>query len=292
VSPQDKLKIVELFKKGGNIVAMTGDGVNDALSLVAADLGIAMGKIGTEVTKEAADIILLDDNFGSIVSAIEEGRSIFATIKKVLLYLFSTGFGELFTIIFGLIVLALLPLLPSQIIWLNLVTDSFLVIAFAFEPKEKIGLGRKVRKGVKQLIDALMIERVLIMALVMSIGSIFIFKMSLDSGSLDFARTMALTLLAVYQWINVWNCRSESRSVVAQNPLSNMYFVYAFVIVVVLHMGLLYLPFMQSIFSTVPLSLEQWGIIALFAVPLIVIEEARKLIHRLFTYAKIKYIAI
>ena len=137
VSPEHKLRIIEAYKKRKEIIAMTGDGVNDAPALVAADLGVAMGKIGTEVAKEAADIVLLDDNFGNIISAIEEGRNIYKTIKKVILYLFSTSAGEVMVIISALFLGYPLPLLPGQIIWLNFVTDGFLNVALAMEPKEK-----------------------------------------------------------------------------------------------------------------------------------------------------------
>src|SRR3989338_6588912 len=137
VTPEHKLAIIRAFKKRREIIAMTGDGVNDAQSLVAADLGVAMGRIGTEVAKEAADIVLLHDNFGSIVSAAEEGRSIYRTIKKVILYLFSTSLGEVGTIVGAMLIGLPLPLLPTQIIWLNFVTDGFLTAALAMEPKEK-----------------------------------------------------------------------------------------------------------------------------------------------------------
>ncbi len=137
VTPEHKLRIIKAYKARGEIIAMTGDGVNDAPPLVAADLGVAMGRIGTEVAKEAADIVLLDDNFGSIVSAVEEGRSIYKTIKKVILYLFSTSLGEAGTIIGAILLGYPLPLLPAQIIWLNFVTDGFLDVALAMEPKEK-----------------------------------------------------------------------------------------------------------------------------------------------------------
>jgi Ca2+-transporting ATPase len=136
VTPEHKMKIINAYKRKGEIVAMTGDGVNDAPSLVAADLGVAMGNIGTEVAKEAADIVLLDDNFGSIVAAVEEGRNIYKTIKKVILYLFSTSIGEVLTITGAIFAGYPLPILPAQIIWLNFVTDGFLVVALATEPKE------------------------------------------------------------------------------------------------------------------------------------------------------------
>jgi len=138
VTPDHKLKIVMAYKKRGEIIAMTGDGVNDAPSLVAADLGVSMGKIGTEVAKEASDIVLLDDNFASIIAAIEEGRNIYKTIKKVILYLFSTSFGEAFTIIGALLLGFPLPILAAQIVWLNFVTDGFLDVSLAMSQRRKV----------------------------------------------------------------------------------------------------------------------------------------------------------
>jgi len=176
VTPEHKLRIVNAYKKRGEIIAMTGDGVNDAPPLVAADLGVAMGKIGTEVAKEAADIILLDDNFGSIVSAVEEGRSIYKTIKKVVLYLFSTSMGEVFTIVGALLIGYPLPLLASQIIWLNFVTDGFLTVALAMEPKEEGLLSGKFEKPKKYLLDAGMVRRMVFMALPMAWGTLTLFQ--------------------------------------------------------------------------------------------------------------------
>jgi P-type Ca2+ transporter type 2C len=137
VTPNHKLRIVSGYRLRGEIVAMTGDGVNDALSLVAADLGVAMGKNGTEVAKEAADIVLLDDNFGSIVAAVEEGRGIYLNIKKVLLFLFSTSLGEVLIIISAIAMQYPLPVIAVQLIWLNLITDGLLDVALAMEPKDK-----------------------------------------------------------------------------------------------------------------------------------------------------------
>jgi len=176
VTPEHKIRIIQAYKQRGEIVAMTGDGVNDAPSLVAADLGVAMGKIGTEVAKEASDIVLLDDNFGSIVSAIEEGRSIYKTIKKVILYLFSTSIGEVLTILGALLLGFPLPILAAQIIWLNFVTDGFLDVALATEPKEEGLMKRNFEHPKKYLIDKLMAYRMFIMAIPMMVGTLYLFS--------------------------------------------------------------------------------------------------------------------
>ncbi|KKP78299.1 MAG: Cation-transporting ATPase [Candidatus Nomurabacteria bacterium GW2011_GWC2_35_35] len=196
VTPEHKLEIIKAFKKRGEIIAMTGDGVNDAPSLVAADIGVAMGNIGTEVAKEAADIVLLDDNFGSIVSAVEEGRSIYKTIKKVILYLFSTSIGEVLTITGALIFGMPLPILAAQIIWLNFVTDGFLDMSLAMEPKEKGLLLGKFERPKKYLIDKLMLQRMIFMAVPMMIGTLFLFQKYIDIN-MEKAWTISLTTLAV-----------------------------------------------------------------------------------------------
>lgn len=277
VTPEHKLRIIGAFKRRGEIVAMTGDGVNDAPSLVAADLGVAMGGIGTEVAKEAADIVLLDDNFGSIVTAIEEGRSIYKTIKKVILYLFSTSLGEVLTII-GAILLGLpLPVLAAQIIWLNFVTDGFLDVALAMEPKEKGLLDGKFERSKKYLVDRLMLQRMVVMAIPMMIGTLLLFSryLSIDPAK---AWTISLTVLAVFQWFNAWNCRFDSKSVFASNPFSNKYLVGATCIVIVLQILAVYTPLLQKVLHTVPLALSDWLIIIPVAFSIVVFEEARKLI--------------
>lgn len=199
VTPEHKLHIVKAYQARGEIVAMTGDGVNDAPPLVAADLGVAMGKIGTEVAKEAADIVLLDDNFGSIVSAVEEGRGIYKTIKKVILYLFSTSMGEAFTIAGALFLGFPLPVLPAQIIWLNFVTDGFLDVALAMEPKEDGLLSSSFERPKKYLVDKLMAWRMVIMAVPMAAGALYLFAWYYDTDIVK-AWTIALTVLAVFQW--------------------------------------------------------------------------------------------
>ena len=254
VTPEHKLRIIEAYKKRGEVVAMTGDGVNDAPPLVAADLGVAMGNIGTEVAKEAADIVLLDDNFGSIVSAVEEGRSIYKTIKKVVLYLFSTSFGEVLTILGALFVGYPLPLLASQIIWLNFVTDGFLTVALAMEPKEAGLLSGTFEKPKRYILDWPMARRMTFMALPMALGTLYLFS-GYYEDDLPKAWTMSLTTLAVFQWFNAWNCRSESESIFRTGIFSNKFLVGATGIVVALQLAAIYTPVLQGLLRTVPLSL-------------------------------------
>jgi len=278
MTPEHKLRIITAYKKNGEIIAMTGDGVNDAPSLVAADLGVAMGRIGTEVAKEAADIILLDDNFGSIVSAVEEGRNMYKAIKRVILYLFSTSAGEVFTIVGALAIGAPLPLLPAQIIWLNFVTDPFLDAALAMEPKEKGLLKGTFEHPKKYLIDKLMTQRMPLMALTMAIGTLFLFM--LNVSDMPKALTVSLTVLAVFQWFNAWNCRSENESVFTMNPFSNIFLVGATLIVIFLQLLVVYTPALQGIFHTVPLTLSEWGIIVAVAFSIVIVEEIRKFFTR------------
>ena len=283
VTPEHKLRIIKAYKARGEIIAMTGDGVNDAPSLVAADLGVAMGKIGTEVAKEASDIVLLDDNFGSIVSAVEEGRSIYKTIKKVILYLFSTSWGEVLTITGALLLGYPLPLLAAQIIWLNFVTDGFLDVALALEPKEEGLLRGNFERPKKYLVDKLMVQRMFIMAVPMMIGTLFLFQKYFSAGGgndLAKAWTISLTTLAVFQWFNAWNCRHESKSIFQMNPFSNKFLVGATAITIALQLAALHLPFLQKILHTTPLSLAEWLTIISIASSIILIEEGRKFFYR------------
>ena len=279
VTPDHKLRIIQAYRQRGEIVAMTGDGVNDAPSLVAADLGVAMGIIGTEVAKEASDIVLLDDNFASIVSAAEEGRGIYKTIKKVILYLFSTSTGEVLVIAGALVLGYPLPLLAAQIIWLNFVTDGFLDVALAMEPKEKGLMQRTFERPKKWIVDGLMAKRMFSMALPMAIGTLYLFQGYWETD-LAKALTISLTTLAVFQWFNAWNCRSESKSIFQMNPFSNKFLVGATGIVIFLQFVALYAPFLQKILHTIPLSLADWLIIIPIAGSIVLVEEIRKFFYR------------
>ncbi|MCX6736115.1 MAG: HAD-IC family P-type ATPase [Candidatus Parcubacteria bacterium] len=279
VTPEHKLRIIQAYKARGEIIAMTGDGVNDAPSLVAADLGVAMGKVGTEVAKEASDIVLLDDNFGSIISAVEEGRGIYKTIKKVILYLFSTNVGEVFTIAGAIFIGFPLPILPVQIIWLNFVTDGFLDVALAMSPKGKRILSEKFQHPQKYLVDKLMSFRIVLMAVPMAIGTLWLFSKYYQTDMTK-AWTMSLVTLAVFQWFNAWNCRSDKKSIFTSNPFSNLYLVGATAIVISLQFFAIYNPFMQKILHTVPLQSNEWIMIIFVASSIVVIEEIRKFLYR------------
>jgi len=276
ITPENKLKIIEAFKFNGTIVAMTGDGVNDALSLTAADIGIAMGKIGTEVAKEASDLILLDDNFGNIIHGVEEGREILRKIKKVVLYLFSTGLGEVMTILVGLAMGFPLPILAIQILWLNLVTDGFLDVALALGPQN---MGKKKIFKKIAIIDKIMIQRMFFMAVPMAIGTLWLFSRHYQTD-LPTALTISLATLAVFQWFNAWNCRSEEKSIFKVGFFSNKFLVGATLIVIFLQGLAIYNPFFQKILKTVPIGISDWIWIIGISSSVIVVEEIRKFLQR------------
>ena len=278
VSPDDKVRIINLYHKKNKIVAMTGDGVNDVPSLLAADLGIAMGGIGTEVAKQASDLVLLDDSFNNIISAIEQGRHIFYTLRRVVLYFFATNLGEILIILIALFTNLPLPLTASQILWLNFVTDGFLDIGLSMEPQEEGLLQASWLKKKARLIDLGMIIKSFYFAVPMGIASILMFTYTYDGtpASLPYARTMTLVCMAMFQWFNAWNCRSERKSLFKIGLFSNRWLVIATAFVLFLQLMLVYTPFMRYIFKTVPLSLHDWGLIFAISAPIIVIEEIRK----------------
>jgi Ca2+-transporting ATPase len=242
VSPAHKLRIVDALQANGAIVAMTGDGVNDAPALKAADIGVAMGITGTDVSKEAADVVLTDDNFATIVAAVEEGRAIFANIRKFLEYLLSSNFGEVLTIFLGVIFASLLgfrqgedlilPLLATQILWINLITDGPPALALGLDPAERRLMQSPPRPPDEHVITTEMWIRVAVVGAVMSIGTLLIFDASLPGGLIQgtngirHGRTMAFTTLVLYQLFNAFNSRSNYDSALT-DPLRNHYLIYA-----------------------------------------------------------------
>jgi P-type Ca2+ transporter type 2C len=275
VLPEHKLKIVEAYKLRGDIIGMTGDGVNDALSLQAAHLGIAMGKGGTDVAKDASDIVLLDNNFKSIIAAVEEGRSIYATIKKVVLYLISTSLGEFFAIAGSLVIGLPLPLYPSQILWLNLVTDGFMVVTLGFEPKISLKEGERGTNILTKIGGI----RAILMSCTMAFFALITFSVYYNMDSTK-AWTMALTVLAAFQWFNAWNVRSETNSAFYR-PFTNKYLILGLFGAVGSHIFAVYNPFMQNILRLVPLDPYDWAIAISVASSILLVEEIRKIIFSL-----------
>ncbi len=271
-STENKLRLVYLFKKQNRIVGMAGDGVNDAPAIAAADLGIAMGQFGTEVAKEAADIILLKNSFSSIVAGIEEGRHIFYTLRRVVIYFFATNFGEIFVVLFAFCLRLDIPILAAQILWLNLVTDGFLDIALSMEPMEKNILNKTINTDI---IDFNAILRIIYMAIPMGVGSVFLFY-KYQAIDIAKARTMTLISMAMFQWYNAWNCRSENRSLFDIGLFTNKWLVITTLLVLILQILVVNVGFLQKIFSTVPLNLLDWLIIFVISSSIILIEEIRK----------------
>lgn len=272
VTPEDKLKIIKAYKKAGIIIAMTGDGVNDAPSLVAADLGVAMGRIGTEVAKEAADIVLLDDNLDSIVAAIKEGRVMYENIKKSLQFLFSTSMGELFVIVAALVFMLPIPLTAVQILWMNLITDSLIAAALALEKEEPENhhLARS-----KYFLDRDTLIHIVMVAMIMTLGGLYVFHLYLPLGPTK-AMTMALTLLCIYQWYNGLNCRFTQKSILNRRIFSNGYLWLSIAVNLALQFLAVYNPFMQKVLKTTALNWQDWVIAAGLGLSIVIADEIRK----------------
>ncbi len=281
VTPQTKLKVAKFLQEKGNIVAMTGDGVNDAPALKQADIGVAMGISGTDVAKEASDIILTDDNFSSIVNAIIEGRIVFSNVKKTSFYLATTNIAETATILTSLSFGMSLPLLPTQLLWLNLVTDGITVIALATEPKQK-GILREKPKSKNEKILSLDIVPLLIFTVVlMVVGTISLFLYFLPDG-IDKARTVAFTFMAFSQLFNVINMRSLDASIFKIGFFSNRFMVIALLISIVVQFLVIYMPFFQNIFSFVALNTYEWVLIIALSSLILFVVEVYKFFKRRF----------
>jgi Ca2+-transporting ATPase len=283
ITPDQKVDIVDAYHTMNAIVAMTGDGVNDAPSLAAADVGIAMGNIGTEVAKEAADVVLLDDSFSNIMAGVLEGENVFFALRRVILYFFSTNFGEVLVILVALLLGMPVPLLATQILWLNIVTDGFLDMALSMEPLDK-DAKKFLKRHRYRLIDFSMLLKMFYMALPMCIGSVFVFWWY---GSTDLvkARTMVLLTMALFQWFNAINCRSEYQSIFSLNPFGNKWLIFAMTIVFGLQLVIIYNPFMNKFFHTVGLTEYDWFFSLSICFSIIIFEEARKAIAKKIYYS-------
>ena len=275
VLPVQKLKIVEALQKKGHVVAMTGDGINDAPALKKADIGIAMGIAGTDVSKEVADAILIDDNFTTIVNAIGEGRNVYDKVIKSAKYLLSCNTGEILVILLSILMQLPLPLIPLQILMINLLTDAFPALGLGFETAEDNIMERPPRKPWEKPINGNRFVSIVIMGFVMALGTLYLFHENLETG-LDHARTVAFTTLVFIQMFAVMSSRSLTPSLKKLNPFTNLWLLGGVSLSVLLHLVLIYWQPMQSIFKTVPLQLDDWWkIIAVSSIGLVVMELSK-----------------
>jgi Ca2+-transporting ATPase len=297
VNPEHKLRIVDALRRTGAVVAMTGDGVNDAPALKRADIGVAMGITGTDVSKEAADIVLADDNFASIVAAVEEGRAIFANIRKFLRYLLSSNIGEVMTMFFGVLLarpigldtggeMLVLPLLATQILWINLVTDGPPALALGVDGADEGLMDRPPRPAGESVITPRMWRGIVFVGAIMAIGTLYVLDASLPggfvggSGDLRHAQTMAFTTLMLFQMFNVINARSDEDSAFVR-LFTNAWLWAAMIGSVALQALVVYVPFLQRAFGTTGLSAADWLFCVGISSLVLWLREADKWIARI-----------
>ena len=280
MAPGQKLRIVERLKAADEIVAVTGDGVNDAPALRSAHIGAAMGS-GTDVAKEASDMVITDDNFASVYAAVEEGRTAFRNIRMATFFLLSTGAAEVLVIIVSLLLDWPLPLLPAQILWLNVVTSGIADVALAFEPGEEALQRRPPRPKREGVLDATLLERLVIVGVWLAVGSLAVFhwERNVQDQDLDVARTSALTTLVLFQLVHVFNCRSQDVSVFRKSLLANKVLLVGVLASLGVHIGVLYLPWTQQVLRVEPLPPGAWVLALGVALTAILVNEAHKLLR-------------
>jgi magnesium-transporting ATPase (P-type) len=281
VTPLHKLRVVQALRRRGEVVAVTGDGVNDAPALKAAHIGVAMGKKGTDVAKEAADMVIADDNFATIFSAVEEGRVVFDNIRKVTFFLMPTGIAAIGSILLTVLLGYPIPYTPSQLLWINLVTNGLQVIALTFEPGEKGVLLRPPRDPQEGVMSRLLIERTLLVGILISAGVVFNFIQALECGEcLEEARTMAMSTMVFFQFFQTLNSRSEWQSLFRMSPWGNPFLLYALLSSTLAQLGSIYIPALQWIFQTHPLSLSEWANVGWMSLTVIGVVEVDKWLRR------------
>jgi P-type Ca2+ transporter type 2C len=296
VNPEHKLRIVDALQRNGEVVAMTGDGVNDAPALRAADIGVAMGITGTDVSKEAADMILADDDFATIVAAVEEGRGVYANIRRVLRFLLAGNLGEVITMFFAVLLAGplgmrsadgelLLPLLATQILWINLVTDGAPALALGLDPAERGLMRRGPRRRDEGVLTLRMWREIATSGLVMALGTLWVLDASLPggfiagTGTIEHARSMAFTTLVLAQLFNVFNTRSVARSAFADLGAAH-WTVGAVALSLLLQVAVLYLPPLQRAFGAAALGGADWMVCLMAASAVLWEREIVKLVGR------------
>jgi Ca2+-transporting ATPase len=272
---------VQQLKEHGHIVAVTGDGVNDAPALKAAHIGVAMGRSGTDVAKEASDMVLADDNFASIFNAVKEGRIVFDNIRKVTFFLIPTGVAAIGSIIMTMMLGMPIPFVPAQLLWINLVTNGLQDVALAFEPGEKGVIKRRPRDPKEGIMNRLLIERTVLVGLVISIGVVFNFTTSVNDGSsLEKARTVAVTTMVLFQFFQAWNSRSEHQSIFTINPLSNPFLFVSMIAAFLAQLAFVYVPALQWVFRTEPITTTDWIRIVAVSLSVVLVVEIDKMVRR------------
>ena len=258
VNPADKLRIVRAFKKRGEIVTMTGDGVNDAPAIKEASIGVAMGVTGTDVTKQAADVVLLDDNFATLVSAVEQGRGIYANIRKFVRYLLSCNIGEVLTMFLGIIMGMPITLLPTQLLLVNLVTDGLPAIALGVEPAERENMKQPPRRSDESFFSDGLMTKIIFRGILIGLCTLGCFALfTYMFGDLTIARTGALFTLIMSQLAHVFECKSEKKNIFTVPYFSNPKLILAVLVSAAVIFAAMYVPFLQIIFTTAPLTLKQ-----------------------------------
>ncbi|HFE37169.1 MAG TPA: cation-transporting P-type ATPase [Gammaproteobacteria bacterium] len=290
VSPEQKLRLVTALQTRGEVVAMTGDGVNDAPALKRADIGVAMGQKGTQVAKESAEMVLTDDNFASIAQAVEEGRTVYDNLKKSILFILPTSGGEALTIIAAIVMGRMLPITPAQILWINMITTVTLAMVLAFEPAERNVMQRAPRPPKEPLLSGFLIWRIISVSLILVIGTFGLFIWERDNGaSIELARTIAVNTLVMFEIFYLINARYLLDSAFSRKGVSgNRYVWYAIFLLVVIQLGFTYLPPMQSLFATTAMDGVAWLRVITVASSVLFLVEFEKMICRRWLSSKKK----
>lgn len=284
VAPEHKLRLLKTLQARGEVAAMTGDGVNDAPALKQADIGVAMGITGTDVSKEAADVVLTDDNFSSIQAAVEEGRRVYDNLRKALAFLLPTNVGQALIILIGVMFFpvvggeALLPMQPTQVLWVNLVVAVALALPLAFEVLEPGTMERPPRDPNASILDWMIFLRTLMVGVLMAVGGVglFLFEYGVQGGGLEGAQTMAVTAIIFYQIFYLIECRSLRGSVFEVGLFTNKWVFVGIGALLLLQLGFVYLPFMNTLFHTAPLGLTEWllaALVGLIVFPFVSLEK-------------------
>lgn len=280
VAPDQKLRLVKALQEKGHVVAMTGDGVNDAPALHQANIGVAMGITGTEVAKEAADMVLVDDNFSTIEAAVEEGRGVFDNLIKFITWTLPTNVGEGLVILVAIFMGAVLPILPVQILWINMTTAVLLGLMLAFEPKEPGIMSRRPRDPKMPILTRQLILRILVVGVLLLIGSFGAFTwVQYEGGTIEQARTVAVNIFVFGEMFYLFNCRSLTHSMFHLGLLSNWLLLLGVAGMSLLQLLMTYAPFMNMVFYTAPIGMKEWGVILGISLVIYLVVEVEKMVY-------------